>query len=233
MFIIGHRGAAGLAPENTILGIKTAIENNVDAIEFDVRVTKDGKLVLCHDDTFLRIAGNSSKIEDLGLSEIRKLKTYSKQVIPTLEEAIKAAGNTPLVIEGKSDGWAKPLAKVLKNHKAPGARVISYSHRELFVFSELMPDIDTFVIENHHPIEAMMLAKKLGFTGVSLAAWLYSPVAYSFAKRRSLELITSPINPTWRIRLFHVFYPKVMITTDFPDRVMNHNLRRNRKRRKK
>lgn len=233
MFIIGHRGAAGLAPENTILAIKTAIDHNVDAIEFDIRVTKDKKLVLCHDDTFLRIAGNSSKVEDLKLSEIRKIRTNSKQNIPTLEEAIKAAGKTPLIIEGKSGGWAKPLAEVLKNHKAPGVRVISYSHRELFVFSELMPDVSTFVIENHHPIEAMLLAKKLGFTGVSLAAWLYSPVAYSFAKRHNLELITSPINPTWRIRLFHFFYPKAMITTDFPDRVMNHNLRRKRKRIKK
>lgn len=230
MFIIGHRGAAGLAPENTILAIKTAIEHSVDAIEFDIRITADKKLVLCHDDTFLRIAGNSAKVRELKLAQIKKIRTNSSEPIPTLEEAIKAAGKTPLVIEGKSDGWAKPLATLLKKHKTADYKVISYSHRELFAFSELMPDVDTFVIENHHPIEAMLLAKKLGFTGVSLAAWLYSPVAYSFAKRHNLELISSPINPSWRIRLFHFFYPRVMITTDFPDRVMNHNLRRRRKR---
>lgn len=233
MFIIGHRGAAGLAPENTILAIKTAIDCRVDAIEFDIRVTADNKLVLCHDDTFLRIAGKSERVRDLKLSQIKKIQTNSGEPIPTLEEAIKAAGKTPLVIEGKSDGWARPLANVLKSNKTYSPRVISYNHRELFLFSELAPDVDTFAIENHHPIEVMLLAKKLGFTGVSLAAWLYSPVSYSFAKKRNLQLISSPINPTWRIRLFHFFYPKAMITTDFPDRVMNHNLRKNRKRRKK
>lgn len=233
MFIIGHRGAAGLAPENTILAIKTAIDCKADAIEFDIRVTADKKLVLCHDDTFLRIAGNSAKVRDLKLSQIKKINTNSGEPIPSLEEAIKAAGKKPLVIEGKSDGWARPLASVLKANKTYRPRVISYNHRELFLFSELAPNVDTFAIENHHPIEAMLLAKKLGFTGVSLAAWLYSPVAYSFAKKHNLELITSPINPTWRIRLFHFFYPRVMITTDFPDRVMNHNLRRKRKKRKK
>lgn len=229
MFIIGHRGAAGLAPENTILSIKTAIENRADAIEFDIRVTADKKLVLNHDDTFLRIAGNASKVSSLKLSEIRKIKTNSGEDIPTLEEAIKAAGKTPLVIEGKSRGWARPLAEILKRNNLEDTRVISYNHRELFLFSELAPNVDTFAIENHHPIEAMLLAKRLGFTGVSLAAWLYSPFTYYLSKRYNLRLIVSPINPRWRIRLFHFFYPRVMITTDFPDRVINHNLRRKRR----
>ncbi|MBI5357771.1 hypothetical protein HZB74_02895 [Candidatus Saccharibacteria bacterium] len=230
MFIIGHRGAAGLAPENTILGIKTAVENRADAIEFDVRVTADKKLVLCHDDTFLRIAGKSDRVRDLSLNQIRKIETNSGEPIPTLEEAIKAAGKTPLVIEGKSDDWARPLANILKTHKTESPRVISYNHRELFLFSELMPGIDTFAIENHHPIEAMLLAKNLRFTGVSLAAWLYNPIVYHLSKKYKLELITSPLNPRWRIRLFHFLYPRAMITTDFPDRVINHNLRRRRKR---
>ena len=59
MKIIGHRGAAGLALENTLPGIELARLLGVDAIEIDVRKTKDNQLILCHDADLKRVAGVS------------------------------------------------------------------------------------------------------------------------------------------------------------------------------
>lgn len=221
MFIIAHRTAAGLAPENSLLGIETAIKAGADAIECDVRVTKDGELVLLHDDTLLRISGRTSKVENLSLKTIHTTITYSGQPIPTLKEALETAGKTPLVIEGKGSGWAEPLRRVLAHHKGAKPLVISYNHRELVTFSELMPNIEVYANEDQRPIEAIAMAKNLGLAGVSLASSLYAPWVYLFARRSKLKLITSPINNPWAIRLFHAFYPQAKITTDYPDRFIH------------
>ena len=62
MKIIGHRGAAGLELENTLPSIRMAIELGVDGVEFDVRITADRQLVLCHDDNTSRMSNVDKKI---------------------------------------------------------------------------------------------------------------------------------------------------------------------------
>ena len=110
MFVIAHRGGAGLAPENTLKALTTGIASGADALECDVRITKDKKIILCHDDTLLRIAGKNKKISDLTLKEICLTPTNSGAPIPTLSEALDTAKNIPLVIEAKGNNWAKLLA---------------------------------------------------------------------------------------------------------------------------
>lgn len=221
MIIIAHRCAAGLAPENSLLGIEKAIEAGADYVECDVRLTKDAVLVLCHDDTLLRISGQPSKIEDMRLKNIHTTVTYSGQPIPTLKEALETAGKTPMVIEGKGEDWAEPLAKILGKHTGPPPKVISYNQRELVAFSELMPKIEVYANEDHRPIEAIHTAKNLRLSGISFASSLYAPWVYWLARRAGLKLITSPINRSWVVRFFHVFYPHAMITTDYPDRFID------------
>lgn len=70
MLVIGHRGAAGLAPENTLVGVEKAIEAKVDGIEFDIRSTKDGKLVALHDSSLYRITGKNRYVSDLTLKKL-------------------------------------------------------------------------------------------------------------------------------------------------------------------
>lgn len=226
MYVIAHRGGAGLAPENTLLAIEASVKAKADAIEIDVQVTKDGRLVLVHDDTLLRIAGTTSKTNELTYAQIKKINTKSGEPIPSLEEALKVAGKTSLVIEGKGSGWAKPLAQILTKHKGPKPKVISFNHRELLLFAEMMRTVETYACEDHRAFEVMALAKRLGFSGVSLAFWLYNPLTYMHANRLGLKLITSPYNKPWRVRIFHLLYPKAQITTDFPDRFMNRHKKR-------
>ena len=87
MFLkIGHRGARAYEVENTIESFKKAIELGVNAIEFDVRATKDGKLIVFHDDNLKRVFG---KDIELNASPLKELKHLTENRIPTLEEALQ------------------------------------------------------------------------------------------------------------------------------------------------
>lgn len=218
MFVIGHRGAAGIAPENTLKSIDAARKNGADAIEIDVRITKDKKLVVFHDEALLRMTGIPKHVSELNQKDVRNIKLTTGDKIPTLEETLARAGTTPLVIEGKGDNWARPLSKVLKTHKGPKPKVISYNHRELLLLSSMHKSIEMYAIENHRAFEVMAFAKRLEIDGVSLAFWLFNPFTYLHANRLGLKLITSPINNWLTVKVFHFLYPKVQITTDYPDK---------------
>ena len=73
MIIIGHRGASGLEPENTIRSFKKAEELGVDMIEMDVRQSKDGELVVIHDRTLKRLFGVRKAVADLTVSELQEI----------------------------------------------------------------------------------------------------------------------------------------------------------------
>ncbi len=89
MLRIGHRGAAGHAPENTLLSIQRAIELGVDIVEVDVRRTRDGELVLLHDQRVNRTTNGGGRIGDLSFEEVRRLDAGSGQAIPSLREALE------------------------------------------------------------------------------------------------------------------------------------------------
>src|ERR1035438_9977333 len=110
MKIISHRGGAKLAPENSIEAIKVSRSLGVDAAEIDIRVTKDGQLVVFHDKSLKRLAGINKAIKNLTVNEIKQINLKSGAKIPTLEELLNAAGDLPLIIEGKGTDWANKLA---------------------------------------------------------------------------------------------------------------------------
>lgn len=115
MLIIGHRGAAGLAPENTIEAIAAGIAAGADMIELDIRTTKDGELVVIHDARLLRTHGHRDSIANLTYAELAEL-TKDKPV-PLLKEVLDAFyGVVLLNIELKSRGSGITLVRLLKKH---------------------------------------------------------------------------------------------------------------------
>lgn len=238
MKVIGHRGAAGLALENTAESIEAAIKAGVDAIEFDIRVTKDQKIVLNHDKHLGRVAtkqktpkeGLLAKLFDklsnkdethIHEHSLRKLRTVpldNDQPVATLREALQIAGDTPLVIEGKDSGWAVPLANfLLKTKHRSRHQVISFNHQELYEFHLLLPDVATYVLEHTSPFDAIRTARVLGFTGVDLNFWILSPLSYWLARRHRLDIIVYTVNKPLYARFLKLFYPHVSITTDVPN----------------
>lgn len=117
MEIIGHRGGASIGPENTLACYKKGIEAGADMIEIDIHLTKDGKIVICHDQTIDRTTNGNGKIREMMLEEIRQYNVVDSdgnvtdEKIPTLDEVFdlllktRASGNPcKLLIEIKRTG---------------------------------------------------------------------------------------------------------------------------------
>ncbi len=94
--VIGHRGAAAYAPENTLESIHTAADVGAEWVELDVKLTKDNVPIIFHDDTLDRTTNGSGKIADMDYEDIKQLEAgswfadgFTGIKIPTLEEAIE------------------------------------------------------------------------------------------------------------------------------------------------
>jgi glycerophosphoryl diester phosphodiesterase len=85
---IGHRGARALSDENTLEGLKLAVELEVDMIEFDIQRTGDGVFVLMHDETVNRTTDGKGRVDEMTLLEFKQLKTERGYTPPTLEEVL-------------------------------------------------------------------------------------------------------------------------------------------------
>lgn len=216
MKVIGHRGAAGLALENTLDAIRAGVTAGVDGIEIDVRLTADGHFVLCHDPTLKRVSNYEHTIEKSTLKELRKVPLFDGRPVPTLQEALKTAGKVPIVIELKGSGWAKPLAKFLKWHRIHDLSIIAFNHAELAEFHRLMPTVRVYANERTNAIEAIQFARAYDFTGVDLNFWLVNPLTYFIAKRSKLEIIVYTVDKTWIVRFLYRLFPDITITTNYP-----------------
>jgi glycerophosphoryl diester phosphodiesterase len=112
MQVIGHRGAAALAPENTWAGFDLALTLGVDAIETDVRATRDGVLVLLHDERLERTTDGSGPVQEADWPDVQRLDAgswfgaqYAGQGVPRLGETLERYGErTRIVLEIKQEG---------------------------------------------------------------------------------------------------------------------------------
>jgi glycerophosphoryl diester phosphodiesterase len=115
ILVTGHRGAAGLEPENTVRSFRRACDLGVDRVETDVRLTRDGRLVCMHDATVDRTTSGSGAVADLTFAEIRQLDAGRGEEVPMLEEAIAAVrGCAVLQIELKGEGTVAPTIQTLE-----------------------------------------------------------------------------------------------------------------------
>ncbi len=85
---IAHRGGRDYKPENTMSAFKHAVDTGADWIEFDVQQTKDGELVVIHDETLERTTDGIGRVEDFTLEQIRVLDAGNGERVPTFEEVI-------------------------------------------------------------------------------------------------------------------------------------------------
>lgn len=131
--VIGHRGAAGVAPENTVVSIERAIRGGAQAIEIDVHVSADGRLVTIHDDTVDRTTNGTGPVEGMTIEEIRRLDAGHHFTpdrgrsfpyrgagvrVPTLDEAVAAAAGLPMIVEIKSRAAGVALGGWLRARRA-------------------------------------------------------------------------------------------------------------------
>lgn len=155
---IGHRGAMGYEPENTLLSFEKALELNVDMIELDVHRCKTGELVVIHDDKINRTTNGRGYIAKETVEELRSLDAGKGQKIPTLQEALDLVDRkAKLNIELKGKGTAKAVFDVIENYvKKKGWSyndffISSFNHNELLEFSKLNQDVKLGVLVKKAP----------------------------------------------------------------------------------
>lgn len=122
---VGHRGAAAVAPENTLPGFRHAVEVGAHGVEFDLQCTRDGEPVVIHDETVDRTTDGSGAVAEMSLADLKELdaghaytpdrgRSYpyrGRDVrIPTLGEVADVAGRLPMIIEVKSERAGRALA---------------------------------------------------------------------------------------------------------------------------
>lgn len=86
MLKIGHRGAKGYEPENTLVSFQKALDLHVDGIELDVHLSADGEIIVIHDETIDRTTNGKGFVNELSLQELKAFLIEGKHEIPTLEE---------------------------------------------------------------------------------------------------------------------------------------------------
>lgn len=140
---IGHRGTRTKIDENTINAFDKAIKSGADYIEFDVRKTKDGKLIIIHDPTLDRTTTGSGLVKDFNYDEIQKLKTKSKkEQIPLLTAVLdKFKGNTKFMVDLKEENISKQVLKLVNERDLLKDCVISGRNlKDLKLIKKLVPN---------------------------------------------------------------------------------------------
>lgn len=240
--IIAHRGASGEAPENTLAAFKLAWDQNADAIETDLWLSKDGHLVCLHDRKTTRTTGVEADITTLTLAEIRALDAgkwkspkYAGQRIPTITEVLEivpAGKKAILEIKGGVEVVA-PLKQALADSKLTNDQIVIISFKQpvLAEVRKQMPEKRTYFLfdfkrdkktgEWTATADSILdIARKLNVTGVDVS---FNPVSReivneAFAarvKELGLELHVWTVNDPALARAAAALGAK-SITTDRP-----------------
>lgn len=157
--VIAHQGGEMLAPSNTMSAFQGAVDMGVDALEFDIHITKDGHLVAIHDPTVDRTTNGTGTVDDLTLEEIQALdagfnfedlngeKTYRGKgtSIPTVDEIFTAFPNMKMVIEIKDDIPANRIEEaagnlwtlIEKHGKKDQVLVVAFDQEIVDTFAEI------------------------------------------------------------------------------------------------
>jgi glycerophosphoryl diester phosphodiesterase len=223
MKIIGHRGAAGLALENTLPSLELARLLGVDAIEFDVRKTKDNQLILCHDADLSDISSSDKKINTLTKEQLQKIILSDDQSsVPSLQDALKMCDKIPVLIELKETGCAELLLAVLEKFPNSDVTVLSFKLSELAYLRRLRPDMKLYGLERTKPFDIIQYARELRLNGIGLNFWLLNPLTYWLAKRHSLDIFVYTVNSKLLGKFIGLLYPKVAVCTNHPEFFIKH-----------
>lgn len=167
---IGHRGAAGHEPENTLRSIERAIEIGADLAEVDVQATRDGHLVLLHDKRVDRTTNGTGYLSDMSLEEIRSLDAGKGERIPTLEEVVKlASGKIGLMLEIITPGIAEPMVELVHDTFQGPVIYASFLHAEMVSVRRRLPSAETLALIEAVPVRPTDFARDAGVTHVGLS----------------------------------------------------------------
>lgn len=232
--VIAHRGASGYAPENTMASFELATKMKADGIELDVQVSKDGKLVVFHDEKVDRTTNGSGYIKDLSLSYIKKLdsgswfsKKFKNEKVPTLDEVLFFFKDKYelINIELKNgiidyNGIEEKVIKLINDFNISDKTIISsYNHYSLLRLKAIDRNIKIGLLYVANLINPWKYAANLG--AYSIHPYFYSvndKLIYN-SNNENIKIITYTVNDI-------VYIEKLIrlkvdgIITNYPDKAV-------------
>jgi len=246
--IHGHRGAAGLAPENTLAAFRKAMALGLDALEMDLHVLRDGAVIVIHDETLDRTTDGRGNIAGLTLEQVKRWDAGGKfapafrgERIPTLREVIElveASGNTRIRLdleikygegqEGNPEDFEERVLEVLRRAGfVERINVISFHHPSLVKMKGLEPTIRTGLLEGGQqpPQDAVGLVRQYHADYYSPRFRQLTAAAVAQLHHAGIPIVPWTVNADAEMRRLMTLGIGTMagdgIATDFPDRLLN------------
>lgn len=227
--VVGHRGAAGLAPENTLRAFEVALQLGVDGVEFDVQRSADGELMIFHDETLERTTNGQGYLKDFTRTELQNLDAGNKfgevfrgEKIPTLYEVVDFLRHTNLILhlEVKSPhlyaGIAEQLVGFIRGEDMVGRiQVRSFDHQALHKIYQLAPEIAISELW----WEKIPIAHDMAFPTLNALYTLYTPENIAALHQVGKKVTAWTVNDAESAKRLIVMGIDGL-TTDYPDRIL-------------
>ncbi|UOB17264.1 glycerophosphodiester phosphodiesterase family protein [Abyssalbus ytuae] len=225
---IAHRGASWLAPENTLASVNLAWKLNADAVEIDIHLSKDNKLMVIHDSNTLKTSGAKHKIKTTHSELLRKLDVgiskdpeFKGERIPFLEEVIKTIPpDKKLVIELKSRKETIPFLKktVTNSNKQKQLVFICFDWDTITELKKTFPENDCYWLSNNRSEVLRKLNKvaENNLNGIDLKYSIIDSTIMQKATQLNLDVIAYTVNKPLEAKRLITLGVKG-ITTDKPN----------------
>jgi glycerophosphoryl diester phosphodiesterase len=231
-WVIAHRGASAVAPENTMAAFRRAVEMGAECIETDLHLSRDGRLVIVHDTTLNRTTSGNGLVKNYTFNELRQLdagrwfsEEFAGERMPTVEELLDFAGQADLSLcleikGGAGYGVERAIISALRGRKESKAAVVLC--------------FDASVLDRIHQLDRLLMTGLLFDTGgedmvkegvrvgarqIGPRGDCVSPELVADAHRRGLKVITWTINEPAQMRAMAAAGVDGIIT-NYPDRLV-------------
>ncbi len=241
MLVIAHRGASGYAPENTIAAFRKAVAMGVTFIETDLHLSRDARFVAIHDGTLDRTTNGKGAVHEFTLADLRKLDAgswfgseFAGERIPTLEEILQFAKKHDVVFylelkPGGSWGGEHALIGALRESgEIARTVVISFDASILAAVRRIEPTLMTGLLYDGQIADPLTKALEVGARQLAVRGDLVSPSMIKEARRHDLQVVCWTVNHPAHLRLL-MEAGVDGIMSDYPDRVIELNRRREAK----
>ena len=217
---VGHRGAAGSAPENTLAAIRKGISLGVDFVEVDVQSTRDGRLVVMHDKLVDRTTDGTGLMSEMTWDALQLLDAGNGERVPSLEEALAAAnGNTGAMLEIKAPGIGPAVHRAVRASAFSGPVIYaSFFHAEILEIRKIDPLARTMALMECVPVSGAALARDANATMAGLSFDFATAEFIAALHDAGLEVLLYTVNDP---RLIHraIELGADGVISDYPERI--------------
>jgi glycerophosphoryl diester phosphodiesterase len=209
MLTIAHRGASAMYPENTLRAFMAAADAGAEMCEFDVRMTRDGEIVVIHDATVNRTTNGRGRVAAMDAEEVRRLDAgirfgaeFAGERIPTLAEVARALkGRCGMDVELKASGLESRVCDILQQHGAIESSIVSsFDWEQLKMVSTAEPRIRIAPLADKHPAALLEAARAMGAFAIAPRFDMVDTAVCQEAHRSGLAVYTWTVDDPPAIR---------------------------------